>query len=90
MMVDKTTASSNKMRDRAADDKGLPIVSVVDKSEKYQIKVTNVPDGGINKAIGELMSGDLGGLKSLIRVALNEVLGNTVHQQTRKRRLTLT
>ena len=41
MMVDKITAASNKMGDEAAEDKSLPIVSVVDKSEKYQIKVTN-------------------------------------------------
>ena len=47
MMVDKITAASNKMGDEAAEDKSLSIVSVVDKSEKYQIKVTSVPDKGI-------------------------------------------
>ena len=78
MMVDKITAASNKMGDEAAEDKSLPIVSVVDKSEKYQIQVTSVPDNGIENAIGEVISGDfLGGLKNLLSVALNEVLGNT-------------
>ena len=86
MMVDKITAASNKMGDEAAEDKSRPVVSVVDKSEKYQIKVTSVPDKGIEKAIGEVMSGDfLGGLKNLINwVALNEVLGNTSAGETEK------
>ena len=49
----------------------LSIVSVVDKSEKYQIKVESTPDKDIKKAIGEVMSGDfLGGLKNLLSVAL--------------------
>ena len=78
MMVDKITAASNKMGDEGAEDKSLPIVSVVDKSEKYQIKVTSAPDKDIENAIGEVMSGDfLGGLKNILSVALNEVLGNT-------------
>ena len=65
MMVDKITAASNKMGDEAVEDKSLPVISVVDKSEKYQIKpVTSVSDKGIENAIGEVMSGDfLGGLK---------------------------
>ena len=78
MMVDKITAASNKMGDEAAEDKSLPIVSVVDKSEKYKIEVTSAPAKDIENAIGEVMSGDfLGGLENLLSVALNEVLGNT-------------
>ena len=85
MMVDKITAASNKMGDEAAEDKSLPVVSVVDKSEKYQIKVTSVLDKGIEKAIGEVMSGDfLGRLKNLINVAVKEVLGNTSAGETEK------
>ena len=52
MMLDKITAASNKMGDEAAEDKILPVVSVVDKSEKYQIKVTSVSDKGIENALG--------------------------------------
>ena len=85
MMVGKITAASNKMGDEAAEDKSLPVVSVVDKSEKYQIKVESTPDKDIKKAIGEVMSGDfLGGLKNLLSVALNEVLGNTSAGETEK------
>ena len=73
------------MGDEAGEGKSLPIVSVVDKSEKYQIKVTSVPDKGIENAIGEVMSVDfLGALKNLINVALNEVLGNTSAAATEK------
>ena len=85
MMVGKITAASNKMGDEAAEDKSLPVVSVVDKSEKYQIKVESTPDKDIENAIGEVMSGDfLGGLKNLLSVALNEVLGNTSAGETEK------
>ena len=84
-MVGKITAASNKMGDEGAEDKSLPVVSVVYKSEKYQIKVASVPDKGIENAIGEVMSGDfLGGLKNLINVALNDVLGNTSAGETEK------
>ena len=85
MMVDTTTAASNKMGVEAAEDKSLSVASVVDKSEKYQIKVTSVPHKGIENAIGEVMSGDfLGRLKNLINVALKEVLGNTSAGETEK------
>ena len=85
MMLDKIAAASNKMGDEAAEDKILPVVSVVDKSEKYQIKVTSVSDKGIENALGEVMSGDfLGGLKNLINVALNEILGDTSAGETEK------
>ena len=84
-MVDTITAASNKMGVEAAEDKSLSVASVVHKSEKYQIKVTSVPDKGIENAIGEVMSGDfLGRLKNLINVALKEVLGNTSAGETEK------
>ena len=73
MMVDKITAASNKMGDEGAEDKSLPIVSVVDKSEKYQIKVTSAPGKDIENAIGEVMSGDfLGGLKNILSVGFGQ------------------
>ena len=84
MMVDKITAASNKMGDEAAEEKAFLLYPLW-ISQKYQIKVTSVPDKGIENAIGEIMSGDfLGGLKNLINVALNEVLGNTSAGETEK------
>ena len=85
MMVDKIAATSAKMQNEAIEDKTLPIVAVVDKSEKYKVHVQSAPDDKIAGGIGELMSGDfLGGLKSLIKVALNEFLGNTSAGETEK------
>ena len=85
MMVDKIAATSAKMQNDAIEDKTLPIVSVVDKSQKYKIKVTSAPDQAISDGIGELLSGNfLGGLKSLITVGLNEFLGNTTAGETEK------
>lgn len=85
MMVDKITATSAKMQNEAIEDKSLPIVSVVDKSQKYKIHVRNAPAPEISKGIGELMSGNfLGGLTSLITVALNEFLGNASAGETEK------
>ena len=44
-----------------------------------------MPDKGIENAISEVVSGDfLGGLKNLINVALNEVLGNKSAGETEK------
>ena len=85
MMVDKIGATSAKMQNEAIEDKSLPIVTVVDKSQKYKIKVTSAPDPAITGAIGELMSGNfLAGITSLITVALNEFLGNTSAGETEK------
>lgn len=85
MMVDKIAATSAQMQNEAIEDKSLPIVTVVDKSQKYKIKVTSAPDPAISGAIGELMSGDfLSGLTSLITVALNQFLGNTSAGESEK------
>ncbi|XP_078375436.1 uncharacterized protein LOC144658827 [Oculina patagonica] len=85
MMVDKIAATSAQMQNAAIEDKSLPIVTVVDKSQKYKIKVTNAPDQAISGAIGELMSGNfLSGLTSLITVALNQFLGNTSAGESEK------
>jgi len=77
MMVDKTAATSAQMQYAAIDyeDKSLPIVTVVDKSQRYKIKVKEAPDPAIAGAIGEPMIGTfLQGITSLIKVALNEFL----------------
>lgn len=85
MMVDKIAATSAQMQNAAIEDKSLPIVTVVDRSQKYKIKVQEAPDPAITGAIGELMSGNfLEGIASLIKVALNEFLGNTSAGETEK------
>lgn len=78
MMIQKIAATASKMEDGAIEDKSLPIVAIVDKSEKYKIKVTEAPDKDISDGVDELLSGNfLGTIKSLLKVALDEFLGNT-------------
>ena len=85
MMVNRIAATSAKMENDAIEDKSLPIVAVVDKAQKYKIKVTSAPAKEIEDAIGEVMKGDfLGGLKDLITVGLNQMLGNTSAGETEK------
>lgn len=85
MMTDKITATSSKLQNEAVEDKSLPIVSVVDRSQKYKVSVTSVPNQEISNGIGELLSGNfLSGLQSLISVALNEFLGNASAGETEK------
>ena len=85
MMVNKIAITSAKMEKEATEDKSLPIVTVVDKSQKYMIKVTNAPSDEVHKATDELMSGKfLAGINGLITVALNEFLGNTSAGETEK------
>ena len=85
MMVDKIASSSAKMQNDAIEDKTLPIVAVIDKSEKYKVHVRTAPSDDVSDGINDLLSGDfLGGLKSLIGVALNEFLGNASAGETEK------
>lgn len=85
LMVDKVAATSTKLQNEAIEDKSLPIVSVVDKSQQYKVQVSSAPDPQVTGAIGQLLSGNfLAGLTSLIKVALNEFLGNTSAGESEK------
>jgi len=83
MLANKIAATSSKMENDAIEDKSLPIVAVVDKSQKYKIKVSSAPSQEINDAIGEVLKGDfLDGLKNLIGVGLRQMLGNASAGET--------
>lgn len=85
MLVNKIAATSSKMENDAIEDKSLPIVAVVDKSQKYKIKVSEAPSQEITDAIGEVLKGDfLDGLKNLISVGLSQMLGNASAGETEK------
>lgn len=78
MLVNKVSAASATLKDEALQDKSLPIAAVVDTSEKYSVKVSNVPSAEIQDAVNEILSGDfLEGLDSLLHATLNTFLGNT-------------
>lgn len=78
MMQNKVAAESSQMKDDALQDKSLPIVTIVDTTEKYTVKVKNVPDPEIEGAVKDILSGDfIDGLIKLLSVALGEFLGDT-------------
>lgn len=74
------------MENEAIEDKTLPIVAIVDKSMKYLIKVSSKTSDEVSNAIDEILSGDfLAGLKSVIKVGLDAMLGNVSAGITEKR-----
>ena len=78
MMVNKIAAESIQMKDDALQDKTLPIVAIVDTSEKCSVKVESHAADEVKDAVGAMLSGNfLAGLEDLITVALNELLGDT-------------
>ena len=85
MMVDKIASWAAKTQNDAIEDKTLPIVAVIDKSEKYKVHVWTAPSKDVLDGVNDLLSWDfLGGLKSLISVALNGFLGNSSAGETEK------
>ena len=78
MMNNKIAAESSQMKDDALQDKSLPIVAIVDTTEKYTVKVESKPNKAIEDAVKHILSGDfIGGLVELLSVALDEFLGDT-------------
>ena len=73
------------MENDAIEDKSLPIVAVVDKSMKYSIKVSSATSDDVTTAINEVLKGDfLDGLKTIIKVGLDAMLGNVSAGETEK------
>ena len=73
------------MENDAIEDKSLPIVAVVDKSTKYSIRVSSATSDDVATAINEVLKGDfLDGLKTIIKVGLDAMLGNVSAGETEK------
>ena len=82
----KLEAYSTEMEARAFEDKSLPIIAVVDKSEKYMVQVQEAPSEEIQNTLGDLFKGEfLDGLHNLVTAALNELLGNAAAGEKEKR-----
>lgn len=78
MMINKIAAESSQMKDDALQDKSLPIVAIVDTSEKYSVKVENVPPEQIHDTVDAILGGNfIEGLEKLLSIALNELVGDT-------------
>ena len=86
LVAAKLEAYAQKMEAEAFEDKSLPIIAVVDKTEKYLVKVENAPAEEIKKTLDDLFEGEfLDGLHNLVSTALNELLGNTSAGEKEKR-----
>ena len=82
----KLAAYSTEMEARAFEDKSLPIIAVVDKTEKYMVQVKEAPSEEIQKTLDDLFKGEfLDGLHNLVTAALNELLGNAAAGEKEKR-----
>ena len=85
-LANKIAASSEAIKTAAFEDTSLPILAVVDMTEKYFAHCTNKPSNEVSSAIDEVLSGKfLEGLKNMISVGLNELLGNTSAGETEKK-----
>ena len=86
MLINKIEATTSQMENAAIEDKSLPIVAVVDKAQKYKIKVTAATSDQISEVLDEILSGDfLDGIKRLVKVGLDQFLGNVSEGETEKR-----
>ena len=69
----------------AISEKSVPIAEVVDKVEKYKIKVSSAPSPDVQAAVNEVLKRDfLGGMISLISVGIDQMLGNASARETEK------
>lgn len=74
------------MEAKAFEDKSLPILAVVDKTEKYMVKVSEGASENVGSVVDDLFNGEfLNGLKDLEKTAMNELLGNASAGEKEKR-----
>ena len=86
MLINKIAATASQMENAAIEDKSLPIVAVVDKAQKYKIKVSAATSDQVSQALDEILSGDfLDGIKRLVKVGLDQLLGNVSAGETERR-----
>ena len=77
-LANKIAASSEAIKTAAFEDTSLPILAVVDTTEKYFAKCKNKPGDDVSTAVDDVLSGKfLDGLKKMINVGLEEMLGDT-------------
>ena len=82
MIVNKNCC---QMDNDTISEKSVPIAAVVDKVEKYMIKVSSAPSPDVQAAVNEVLKRDfLGGMISLISVGIDQMLGNASARETKK------
>ena len=71
LMTQKCAAISAQFKDAAVADPTLPIVAVVDKTEKYKLQVKSVTNENISNGLKEVLSGQfMKGLEDTITGAM--------------------
>lgn len=86
MVKAKLEAESSKLDKEAFDDPRLPILSVVNRDEKYLLDVKSAPNADIQKCLDNVIGGEfLQGVQNVLSVALGELLGNTAAGEQEKR-----
>ncbi|KAM7448662.1 hypothetical protein ABFA07_003354 [Porites harrisoni] len=82
----KLQAYATEMEAKAFEDKSLPILAVVDKTEKYMVKVSEGGSANVGSVVDDLFNGKfLDGLKHLVKTAMDELLGNASAGEKEKR-----
>lgn len=84
-MTEKITATSGELQDQAKMDGSLPVLTIVDKVEKYYVNVSTAPSEEIEGALKDILSGKfIAGVVGFINVGLNAVLGNAKAGETQE------
>lgn len=83
LMTQKSAATSAQFKDAAVADPTLPIIAVVDKTEKYMLQVKSVANEDVTSGLGEVLSGQfMKGLGDMIFGAMQVFLGDTIEGQS--------
>ena len=83
LMTQKCAAISAQFKDAAVADPTLPIVAVVDKTEKYMLNVKSVANDDVTSGLGEVLSGQfITGLGDMISGSIQVFLGDTSEGQS--------
>jgi hypothetical protein len=86
LVDNKLEAISANMKRNAMENKALPIIAIVDETQKYHVEVSSVPAKEVSKVIDHLLKGEfLKGIKSVVSTALNEFLGNVSIGETEEK-----
>ena len=82
----KLEAYATEMEARAFEDKSLPILAVVDKTEEYTVKASKGTSDKVAGVVDSLFEGAfMDGLKKVVSTALDELLGNASAGEKEKR-----
>lgn len=76
-MIQKCASSSAQLKELARNDQDLPIVAIVDKTEKYTLGIKETPNEEITDGIKDMFSGNFfSGLGKLICGTIQVFLGD--------------